>query len=119
MAKNIVLCLLFIAVIILAGVAFVNRHSANESRQRAELARREIKAILAKRDSLEAAIKLTRDTLELAYLVANNARIDVNKAKFESQKWRQQYESIRFKPYTDSQRDSVWTALYPAGDSIR
>lgn len=117
MAKNILICTLFIALLFMSGLAYINRGAADKVEL--DSLKHALATEQAKAKALEQAIKLTRDTLELAYLVANNARIDVTKAKHESQKWRKQYETVLFQPLNDSLRERLLSELYPSYKDFR
>lgn len=119
MAKNVLIAILFIGFIGSLAFGLFKASEVSDRDRRIILAEEERKRATEARIKAEDALRLTRDTLEKAYLVATNAKRDAAIAHLETQKAKKQYESIHFRAYTDSQRDSVWTALYPTGDSIR
>lgn len=117
MAKNAIIYALFIALLFMSGLAYINRGAADKIE--VDSLKYALKNEQANSKEIEWVLKLTRDTLELAYLVANNAKIDVTKAKIESHKWRKKYETIVFQPLTDSLRERLLSDLYHSYKDFR
>lgn len=111
MAKNLLLCILFLIAVGEGGYIILNL--SNVPYETSDILKSELKAIQRERDSLEVRLEQVRDTLERAYIVANNARIDTRKAEYESQRWRKQYEKVLFVDFAnDSVRSAEIAKLY-------
>lgn len=113
--KNIAICVLFVALVVAILFSLFKSSESNDRQRevvRAELERDQARA--AESEAL-ASLKQVRDSLEIAYTVASNARIDVTRAKIETEKARKQLKEVVFIHYRgDKERDSVLRALYPS-----
>lgn len=114
MAKNLIICVLFIALVTLAILGLFQRSQINDHERAIITAEQDKKQAISDRIKAEEALRLTRDTLEKAYLVATNAKRDANKAVYEAQKLRQEHEAFIFKHFdNDTVRLRAWAELYP------
>lgn len=115
MVKNAIIAALFLAFIAVSIYGLFQRSQVDDRTRAAILAEQEKIEAQEALDSATAHLKLVRDSLELAYVVASNARIDANKALYEGQKLKKQVDSFILTEFkTDRQRDSVLRVLYPS-----
>lgn len=115
MAKNILICVLFLAFVAALVFAFITASQGNDLQEVVKVATRERDEARAAEIKALDALKMTRDTLELAYQVAVNAKRDREIANYATQKAEEELKRMVFKAFqTDKERDSVLLALYPS-----
>jgi hypothetical protein len=102
-------------VLIIALIAFlaIKTKSNRELNDYIGVQKHKIKAIRAQRDSIEGAIRLTRDSLEIVYQVFETQRRIAAKAEMDRKEIQKKYENIVFKSFAnDSLRMRELSNLY-------
>ena len=103
-------------VLIIALIAFlaIKTKSNRELNDYIGIQKHKIKAIRAQRDSIQGAIKATRDSLEIVYQVFEAQRRIAAKAEMDRKEIQKRYEELRYKPIdNDSLRQRALSDLYP------
>jgi len=105
MAKNVIICILFIALLIVSGLAYINRGAADKVE--VDSLRYALKSEQAKGKELENKISNARDSVELMTTIAMNFKTDTRKAEIEVKEItkKHEHEKANFIVYpTDSVR---------------
>jgi len=112
MTQKAIIILLFLAVLALAGRWYFDRDLV--PREILQTTEAKIKRLTNSIDSVKAAQRLTRDTLEAVYAVMQAKAKEAEQARIERQQLQRRYENIIYKPLlTDSARYNAIRILYP------
>jgi hypothetical protein len=80
---------------------------------------REIQRLNAKRDSLQNIVNLSGDSLKIAFHTIRLLNLERDSLQILANSKHKVYEKIVFRTYTDHQRDSILSELYPSFRPVR
>jgi septal ring factor EnvC (AmiA/AmiB activator) len=104
---------IFLSVILLMmGITFVSEMSDRDRLKQVEIDHLK-KEIAEQRDSLESVLKVTQDSLDIAFETIKQANIERQAAHERSQKTIRDLQRIVFITHSDSSRNKVLKQLYP------
>ena len=103
-----------VLLIVMAVFLFIKTGDTSE----ADLKEKAAKAIIAhlngQLDSLSERVRITDEALEKADAIILGYKAEVIRAHSQTQKWKQQYDSLNFQPFaSDSARHRALRNLYP------
>lgn len=115
MFKNVIICILFVMLVSMAVLNLLQRARIDSS-QKATIRAKEAKELAESQEKqARNALNSVRDSLETMGIVLVGAHRDVEKARSETKKAKEEAKKIVFTVLrSDKERDSVLTLLYPS-----